>query len=165
MMFLFGGIPDIYYVRFLERARAILADDYFTGLPLHASSERTYSLDRQYCEELVKTLVAYAEERPACLDHGLGVVLLLREWERGRFETDFWPFALCRSEYIKQRISRNGQEARHVANKYADAAISTATKLRKPVRALTSEFETRLRRTPLLLPLRHFASLRSIFKT
>ncbi len=158
MLFLFGGIPEIYYERFADRAMRELGGDRFAGLPLYPSSGQAYSLDHDYCDDLIKTLVAYIEGRPDALNQGLGVVLLLRPWEQNQFETDFWPFALCKTLYVNERISRDGIGAQRVANKYAATAISAATRLRKPVRALNAEYETRLRRTPLLLPMRHFSS-------
>ncbi len=158
MMFLFGGIPNIYYERLRELAARRLNGDQFTGLPLYPSVDRTYTISKAYCEELIRTLVVYVEGRPNCLNEGLGVVLLHREWERNLFETDFWPFALCKTVHVTTRISRNGMGSNRVANIYANLAISAAQQLRKPIYALTTEFATRLRRTPLLLPVRHFDS-------
>lgn len=155
MMFLFGGIPNIYYNRLIERAAKELAGDNFTGLPLHPTGQ-SYVLNSVYCRELIKTLVAYIEERPNCLDNGLGVVLLRREWEKAQVEESFWPFALVKSTLVSGHISRSGEGARRSANHYAADAIATAASLRKSIRAMTVEFEARLRRTPLLLPLRHF---------
>jgi hypothetical protein len=158
MMFLFGGIPEIYYERFKDRAARELSSDDFTGLPLYPSQSRTYVLDRTYCRELINTLVAYVEGRPQCLIHGLGVVLILREWEHNNFDTNFLPFGLCKVCHVGEPISRSGVGASRTANKYTEIALEAASRLRSPVRAMTAEFETRLRRTPLLLPLRHFDS-------
>lgn len=122
------------------------------------SSDRTYTIDQTYCTDLVGTLVSYVEGRPKCLDRGLGVVLVLREWEKASpFEASFWPFALCNAIHVDPETSRKSA-AHHAANAYATAAIDAAQQLRKPVAALTTEFEKRLRRTPLLLPIRHFGS-------
>jgi hypothetical protein len=160
MMFLFGGIPNICHDRFRERAIRELKGDFFTSLPLLPSSDRTYAINHSYCAELIRTLVAYVEGRPNCLDSGLGVVLVLREWETGTpFEANFWPFALCKTTPVDAITSRKAAGP-HGANVYAATAISAAHKLRKPVSALTTEFTTRLRRTPLLLPVRHFGSSR-----
>ena len=53
---------------------------------------------------------------------------------------------------------KRGEAAKQVANIYAASAISAAKRLRKGIGALTTEFSTRLRRTPLLLPIRRFGS-------
>jgi hypothetical protein len=158
MLFLFGGVPEIYFDRLVARATKQLAGDFFTGLPLYQSPERGYRVDGRYCANLVATLVRFVEGRPQSLEKGLGVVLLLREWEREGFDAFFWPFALCKTECVRETISRAGIGAERSANVYATTALSAANALRQPVRAVTSEFATRLRRTPLLLPLRHFDS-------
>jgi hypothetical protein len=158
MMILFGGIPDIYYERLRERALIELAEHKFTGVPLRASAAGRYAINRQYCEELIRTLVAFIQGRPSCLERGLGVVLILRAWEQNRFESLFLPFALCKSVAINVSIRTSGEGAKRSANGYASHALSAAKRLSKPLAAMTSEFETRLRRTPLLLPIRHFAS-------
>lgn len=157
MLFLFGGIPDIYYSRFRERVGRELRDDYFTGVPLYATAN-SYALDEAYCGELIQTLVSFIEERPNCIVHGLSVILLRREWEKTPVERLFWPFALPKIVTVSGFISRSGEGAKRVANHYADEAISAARSARKTIRAMTSEFESRLRRTPLLLPVTHFGS-------
>jgi hypothetical protein len=48
-MFLFGGIPEIYYDRFKDRAKKFFPNDHFAGLPLYGSG-RNYAVDRGYCE-------------------------------------------------------------------------------------------------------------------
>lgn len=157
MMFLFGGIPEIYHARFLSRARREIDNAEFTSLPLYEKNG-TYSIDREYCEELVNTLTAYSENHQWCLDEGLGVVLLQRDWEKESCELFFWPFALCESIKLSKPLYRRGEAAKQVANIYAASAISAAKRLRKGIGALTTEFSTRLRRTPLLLPIRRFGS-------
>ena len=158
MMFLVGGIPNIYYARFINRARRELSSDDFTGLPLFASTSGAYALDASYCQGLIGTLVAYVEKRAAALDGGLGIVLLRREWEGAAIEGNFWPFALCKETVVRAPIRNVGNGARRAANAYASAAISLAGQLRRPIAALTMEYRTRFRRTPLLLPIRHFNS-------
>lgn len=158
MMFLFGGIPNIYYARFVERASKELGGSNFTGLPLYAAGN-SYAFDQAYCAELVQTLVAYVESRPNALDEGLGVILLRRDWERAPIEEYFWPFALCKTTFISGYISKSGEGAKRVANLYATEAIKAAASLRKAIRAMSVEFQARLRRTPLLLPINHFGPL------
>jgi len=55
-------------------------------------------------------------------------------------------------------VPRSGNESRIEANIYAERAIDAATKLQRPLQAIAMEFRYRLRRTPLLLPVRHFNS-------
>ena len=159
MMFLFGGIPNLYYERLKERAQTELRELLFTGVPLPPSGADNFAIDAQHCTKLILALVAYVQERPHCLDKGLGVVLVLRPWQQNRFEAFFGPFGICAIARVDERIRRDGLAGRLAANKYVDHAFSAARYLLKPVRALTTEFEARLRRTPLLLPRRHFGSV------
>jgi hypothetical protein len=159
-MFLFGGIPSLYYERLKERAQNELREHQFTGVPLPPSGGDNFAIDERHCAELISALVAYVQQRPACLDKGLGVVLVLRPWQENRFEPLFQPFGICAAAYVDQPIKRDGLSARLTANIYVDNAFQSARQLLKPVRAFTTEFEARLRRTPLLLPRRHFASAR-----
>lgn len=166
MMFLFGGIPDIYYGRFTARAGRELRSDQFTGVPLYPGSERSYAITAAHCRELIDTLARYVEGRPHCLENGLGVVLLLRQWEGKSFESNFRPFAICIETKIDEPLNTRGEAAKRVANVYALAALQAANQIRKPVGALAGELRDRLRRTPLLLPVRHFNSdhLRSLIE-
>jgi hypothetical protein len=95
MMLLIGGIPNIYYDRFKALAIKELGGINFTGVGLKPLEDGRYEINQNYCEELIKTLVAYVVGRKNCLDKGLGVVLLRRAWEKNRFENRFFPFALC----------------------------------------------------------------------
>jgi hypothetical protein len=158
MMFLFGGIPDIYYERFKARAVKELHPDQFAGVPLYAGTGRTYQITTQYCRDLIDTLGRYVEGHPNCLENGVGVVLLMRQWERQSFESQFWPFAICVERRIDEPLSTRGEAAKKAANGYASAAFRAANQIRKPVGALVGELQDRLRRTPLLLPVRHFGS-------
>lgn len=158
MMLLVGGIPDIYFGRFNDRARKELGGINFTSLPLEPLNGRRYEINKIYCEELLKTLVAYVVGRPNCLDNGLGVVLLRRAWEKNRFECCFFPFALCNVVDVAEPIRESLEGIKRAANIYANVAFSAARQLQGPVRTLTTTFDSTLRRTPLLLPLRHFTS-------
>ena len=158
MMLLVGGIPDIYFGRFNDLARKELGGINFTGLPLEPLKDGRYEINQNYCEELIKTLVAYVEGRPNCLSKGLGVVLLRRAWERNRFENSFFPFALCKVVDVTEPIRESLEGVKRAANIYANVAFAAARQLQGPVRTLTTVFDTKLRRTPLLLPLRHFKS-------
>jgi hypothetical protein len=159
MMFLFGGVPDICYERFTARAVRELPFDQFTGVRLHASAGKSYMLTAAYCRELVDTLARYVEGRSDCLEDGVGVVLLTRPWETQSFENEFWPFAICIETRIDEPLNARGEAARRAANAYASAALNAANQMRKPVGALAGELRARLRRTPLLLPIRHFNSI------
>jgi hypothetical protein len=158
MMFLFGGVPRIYYERFNARLVRELPSDQFAGVPLYPGGGGSYAITGAYCQDLIDTLARYVEGHPDCLENGLGVVLLMRPWERQTFESEFRPFAICIEIKIDQPLKTKGEAAKRVANAYASAALKAANQIRKPVGALAGELRDRLRRSPLLLPLRHFNS-------
>jgi len=163
-MILFGGIPDLYYDRLTEIVPRRFPDIVFTGISLKPLNSR-YEIDSDYCDELVETLALYCQNRPECMSEGLGVVLLRRPWESRTFQEKFWPFALCQSVAVDIRQSNRGEGRKRAANLYAERAIETARRVNKKVKSLTMIYQTELRRTPLLLPIRSFASpiLRELF--
>lgn len=59
---------------------------------------------------------------------------------------------------MDEPLNARGEAAKGVANVYASIALQSAKQIRKPVGAFAGELRDRLRRTPLLLPVRHFNS-------
>jgi hypothetical protein len=156
-MILFGGIPDIYFDKLKEVALKRLSSVPFTGVGLRSMNDK-YIIDHEYCEDLVDTLTLYCENRPNCLSEGLGVVMLQRPWEAITFEESFWPFALYRRALIDVKLTTKGEGQKRSANIYADRAVEIAIQLQKTVRKITTIYESELKRTPFLLPLRSFSS-------
>ncbi|WP_123834196.1 hypothetical protein [Methylobacterium currus] len=154
-MLLVGGVPEIYFDRFSTRAANEIQHE-FTGLPLRKNSSGSYVVTYSYCEELLETLMRYIEGRQSALESGLCVLLALRPWEQDIFYDIFRPFSLYRSLSIGADLIQTGTGARVSANLYADSLTSVARSSLKALRAINIEFMQRLRRTPILLPERHF---------
>lgn len=87
-MLLFGGIPDIYFDRLKEIGPKRLNNIPFTGIGLR-SVRGKYTVDHEYCEELIETLASYCENRTNSMSEGLGVVMLQRPWETRSFKDCF----------------------------------------------------------------------------
>lgn len=156
-MFLCGGIPDVYHESFRRRARKEMTGHYFASRPLRAESSREYVITEQHLDELFETLTAEADAHPSCFDDGLGVIFLLRPWEQGYgLIESFFPFALCNLVPTSDRPVRRGSEARRIANNQIADIFAAARNLIEPCRVVTSDLRSRERRTPLLLPIRHF---------
>jgi hypothetical protein len=156
-MLLFGGIPYIYYDRFMELAIRQLRDCEFTGLGL-LPIRGGYSITEEYCDELLETLVRFAEHRPECLSDGLGVLLLKRPWEHQEFEHRFSPFAFCVSAKIDAALREQGEGRKRAANEYAGASIRLGGKILRRQQEITRFLSDQLRRTPAMLPVRSFRS-------
>lgn len=158
-MFLCGGIPFDYYEHFQGRARKQMREHYFAGCPLYTDSSRSYRITKQHIDDLFDTLTAEVRARPNCLENGLGVIFLLRPWENGDglFEA-FFPFALCTLVYADNRSLQSGARVSSVANDQISDIFAAAKNLIAPCRILTTELRSRRKRTPLLLPVRHFDS-------
>jgi hypothetical protein len=158
MMFLFGGIPDIYFEKLRARAIIELEGHHFTGLPLRATPNGSYLVNQSHCRDLIETLIRYMTGRPNCIDDGLVVLMLLRPWEPGGFAHNFYPFAFYREIRTIDRPARAGQERLRVANVQTDDLLKMGRSLTTPVKAIKRELQDRLKRSPILLPLHHFSS-------
>lgn len=156
-MIIFGGVPDIFYSRFCELARDQMPSIEFTGVPLRSVKGR-YEVDREYCLDLLNTVLAYLNGRPCALNYGLGVVLIRRTFETTDLREFFSPFALCVNLIIDQKLSSTGEGRKRAANMFSSQAISEGKKLSTLLRYLNGIFLSQVRRTPLLLPIRHFDS-------
>ena len=165
-MILFGGVPDIYFNRLKEIGLKRLNSIPFTGIGLRSVNGK-YTVDHEYCEELIDTLVSYCEKRPNLMSEGLGVVMVQRPWETVSFKDCFWPFALYKHTTINTKLNYKGEGQKKSANIYADHAINVAINLHKSARKITSIYKYELRKTPILLPLRSFSSkiLEPLLKT
>jgi hypothetical protein len=102
--------------------------------------------------------MAFVRGRPKALENGLAVLMLLRPWEKGGLSKFFFPFALYTEVNTADIPVRDGMRAKIIANSQAVKIIDTANSMIKPTRAIKAEIEERLKRSPILLPLRHFAS-------
>jgi hypothetical protein len=160
MLFLIGGIPQPLYSGVISRLVSVLRRDHFVGAPLRLTPQQTYMVDHEYCSDLTETLVAYLEgRRENVAEKGVGVIVLFREWEKpDQFECDFMPFAISEFRKVSITTIKQGEHLRRAINTYADVCIAAIALLRPPINALNLEYERRLRRTPLLLPIDHFAS-------
>jgi hypothetical protein len=156
-MLVFGGIPDIYFDRLKEIGLKRLDNIPFTGIGLRSVNGK-YTVDLEYCEELIETLASYCESRPESISEGLGVVMLQRPWETRSFKDCFWPFSLYKQAIMDTKLSQKGEGRKKTANIYVNRAIDTGIKLHKYARKLTTFYKSELRRTPLLLPARAFSS-------
>jgi hypothetical protein len=155
MMFLIGGVPDAYWDSVTALARGELQGHFFTGKPLRRSPSG-YVVTESHCEALGDAICGFLRGRPDCLADGLGIVMVLRPWESDRFREAFFPFGLYCAVRSADRPVTTGSEGRRMANAQARDIITTAKALIRPAAAVQREVTVRLKRTPLLLPFRHF---------
>lgn len=159
MMILCGGVPDVYVERFRTRSRTERPEHYFATRPLRPDASGRYFLNDQHKDELLQTLESEVDNQTGILNDGLGVILVLRPWETiGSFADDFFPFALCAVVQMSGRPISKGREARITANQITSDILVVADKLYRTCKLMTSELQSRRRRTPILLPIRHFNS-------
>lgn len=143
--------------RLQERARRELADDSFVFLPLRPSRQG-YIVTQDYCFDLTGATSDYVNGRRSSIDHGVCTVMLLRPEEKDVFRHHFSLFSVYGSVHSGETTVPSGAQGRRNANREISRVFGHSRKLLPAVRAVNSELTTRMRRTPLLLPLRHFGN-------
>ncbi len=157
MMFCFVGVPDIYVSRFSHVAAARLQGHLFHALPIRPDFSGAFRLNRDYLADILESLLAFWHGRPTCFDDGLGVIALQPTWDRTMVAQDaFFPFALVRVVTTTTPLPTSGSRAAQTANRITNDMIAVAQSMIRPTRAMVAELKDRMKRTPLLLPVRHF---------
>jgi hypothetical protein len=162
MMYLVGGVPNIYH----ENVKPLLANelrrssshDHFLSRPLKPLIDGTYMVEEHYCNQLINDLIVYFSNNVGCLDKGLAVIMFSCGLNKIQIENRFFPFAFYVEGENVVSNKRSNYQDRKIAKEYSTNIFQYFKKIREPVSALNIEFSDRLQRTPLLLPIRHFAS-------
>jgi hypothetical protein len=130
---------------------------HFTLLPLRKSSNG-FVVTHEYCDQFLETASKYVEGRHECIINGVGTIFFLRQGENDVFRQKFHIFSLYTSVRTNRPLTASNENFRHSANEQIDSILAAARALIPSARAISQEVTTRMQRTPLLLPLRHFGS-------
>lgn len=152
MLFLLCGVPASYFPRVMSIVKKRLANHDFLALPLKASVAGTYSINDAHIEQSLANLAKYIESDHTKVSEGVGLVTLLRPWEPDRGVDSFFPFLLPAIARTYERPRDSGV----VVNQHATSIVQAAEGLLQPIKEIKGVLRDRLRRTPLLLPLRSF---------
>jgi hypothetical protein len=162
MMFLIGGIPNIYHGKVVESLANRISRqnnfDRFVSSPLKPLAGGNYLIDQDYCTHLINKLVEHFSNDQSCLDRGLAVIMFSNGDKTNQIETRFFPFAFYLEAQIIVSDKNSDFQIEKIAKEYVQYITKCFEKIRKPLAALNNEFSDRLQRTPFLLPSRNFAS-------
>ena len=118
-----------------------------------------YSVSEDTAVKLITRINDLTIRRPEIARDGLAIIYIAHEWSNTtRFESKFTTSAITKRVNIPHPVPEKGDEERHAANQLLTDLAAAAPPLLRAVDAISTELRTRLRRTPLLLPIRNFSS-------
>lgn len=160
MIVLVAGLPAAHFNRIQKRAPRIFgAGVAFLSTSLRPDGDGVYRPDAAHAARLLEIMIQRVRQEPRILKDGAGVLLLRQAGiDPGACARSFHPFALARTVPLADVVQTQGRPGEMAANAIADSLRDTFTPLSRAVAAMATEVETRLNRTPLLLPLRNFVS-------
>jgi hypothetical protein len=159
MFFSFVGIPDVFADRFRARFIKELSGHHFTFVPLRMDHMRTYRLSADHLQANLESFVEYSRKRAGCFDKGAAVIVMKYRWDNvPEVRSFFFPYAPVAVLEISEPIALSGNRAAVQANKIISDLHAMARSLIKPVEFVSTELRARLKRSPILLPLRRFGA-------
>lgn len=159
MFFSFVGIPDVFADRFRSRFIKEMSGHHFTFVPLRMDHNRSYRLETDHLRANLESFVEYSSGRAGCFDKGAAVVVMKYRWDHvPEVRSLFFPYVPVAVLEISEPIAVSGNRAAVQSNKTISDVFALARSLIRPVELLSSELRSRLKRSPILLPLRRFDS-------
>lgn len=157
MFFSFVGIPDVFADRFRARSIRALSGHNFTLVPLRMDHNRSHRLNMDHFQSSLESVIEYSSNRPRCFDKGAAVIVMKYRWDDApNLRSFFFPFAPVAVLEVSDPIALSGNRSAIQANRITDDIHALALSLVKPVESICTELKTRLKRSPILLPLRRF---------
>jgi hypothetical protein len=153
-----AGLPAAHFNRIQQLAPTIFGSKpVFLATPLRPEADGNYCPDSAHALKLVDVLTKRIKAEPAILKHGCGLIVLHGEgFDPNPCASAFAPFALIRALPFPGPIATSGRKGQMSVNAIAEALRAAFPPLARAVGAMTIELETRLNRTPLLLPIKNF---------
>jgi hypothetical protein len=152
MLFLIG-IQNSYFEEVKKAISKALPSTQVAGLPADAYNP----ISSGYVDQCLETMVAFHQGRPKCFDDGLSVLVLVQQGDSfDKFSAQFYPFALLRVVEFERRFSQSGAQLRRDKNEIARILEAQAKSQVALMNKVTTYTKSRVNRSPLLLPLRHF---------
>lgn len=157
MFFCFVGIPDVFADRFRARFIKEMSGHQSTLVPLRMDHNRAYRLNVDHLRASLESFVNYSNKRAGCFDKGAAVVTMKYRWDTvPEIRSFFFPYAPVALLEISEPFAVSGNKAAVQANKLISDLLALARSLIRPVEYLSAELRSRLKRSPILLPLRRF---------
>ena len=152
MIFL-AGLPSIHYQDVVKAVVKAVSDEPVTGLQTVAKPRLT----AMYAQQCIDTLKRYHSGRENCFLTGLTTIVVCEESESSLdFCAEFFPFSLVRVVIFARKFSTSHAQSKRDKNELARSIIQEVKRQVKIKNTVNSYLQSRLNRTPLLLPMEHF---------
>lgn len=153
-----AGLPAVHYNRIDQQGSTMFGTGQrFIASPLKADASGTYAPNVAHGWRLLDKLAKALQTDETLQDHGCGVLLLSPpDYDASATLDLLAPFAVAVEVALPVPVQTQGRPAQMQANQIGAALRAATPRLVRAVNAMNSELETRLNRTPLLLPLRDF---------
>ncbi len=162
MLFIVAGVPATHYSTFQKHAARIVGTGHsFLASPLRPDSAGKYLLGPGHADRLLAELKKRLENNPNAVDKGMGLLCLCSQWDDPTaFVRRFHPFCAGHLVEMPVPIATSGVPGRITARKIVRNLTEAVPSLIRAVAAMETELRDRLKRTPILLPIRNFGSPR-----
>ena len=162
MLFIIAGVPAAHYSTFQKHAARIVGTGHsYVASPLRSDPAGKYLLGPGHADRLLEELEKRLESSPNELDKGMGLLYLCSQWDDpASFAKRFYPFCATHPVKMPVPISRSGVPGQITAKKIVRNLTEAGPSLIRAVAAMGTELRDRLKRTPILLPIRNFSSSR-----
>jgi len=130
-----------------------LRGELIAGLPV-----RDYEgYSRQYLNDCLDTIKAFAAGRPNCFDKGLSVICVIQPGDDfDEIKEHFFPFCIVTIVRFERRFASSPAQARRDKNEVERSLIAKAKQQVKLASEVSTYLQSRSNRTPMLLPIRRF---------
>lgn len=159
MIIAVAGLPAVHYNKIQQQSAGIFGTGQrFVAEPLRPDANGAYEPDMVHACALLARLAKALQTDATLRQHGCGIVLLCPDDFDATPSLELLaPFAAVRTWILPLPVEAHGRPAQTQANRIADGLRSITPSLVRAVNAMNMELDTRLNRTPLLLPVRNFA--------
>jgi len=159
MLIAVAGIPVGHFNRFQQQS-GVLAGRGHVMIGVNARAQGgVQKLDADDAEKLAARVNALLGKEPAKAEGGLGVIYLAHPWiDTTAFEAHLHPAVIGLRVDLPAPVVTDGTEGRIYINALLAGIAANVPWIVRAVAAVRSELTSRRNRTPLLLPLRNFAS-------
>ncbi|MNS08993.1 hypothetical protein D3C72_404620 [compost metagenome] len=159
MLIAVAGVPSPHFNEFQRRLGRLAGSGHtMFGVPCRPQNGAC-RLGGDDADALMARANALINKTPRIAADGFGVICLAHQWDNiGAFEAPFFPSSLVLRVDLPHPVLSAGEEGRTQFNAVSRAIETAAPILIRAIRAVASEAAARRNRSPILLPLRSFAS-------
>ncbi len=156
-----AGIPTQHFNRFQQLSGKLAgAGHRVFGVP-SVVQDRSCRPTAEDAHRLIEAALALVARTPSAATSGFGVICLAHEWiDLTSFQQCFYPACLVQRARLNHPVVVGGRAGEIFINETLEEVRRAIIPLIRATTAVNTEAEARLKRSPMLLPMRNFASAR-----